>query len=126
LVRPVESKTATPWLGDRKRGLALSQLAPAQLFELPTGRRATVRSPQGAFSVRMLGDAVPVGSLPLAQVRGAIAAALRQFERGERYERWTEDLQKRALNGAICARDDIPAPGAVELSTYLPSLALEG
>ena len=50
--------------------------------------------------------------------------ALEGFARGEAYDRWSEDVQQRALDTAICARDDLPQPAAVELSTYLPFLRL--
>ena len=126
LVRPVRTKQPAPWLGGRKRGWALEQIAPAQVFDLPDGKSSTVTTPLGRYAVKPLGSAVPLGSLPVDAVSGAIAAALRSFERGTAYERWTQNLQTQALAETICARDDMPAPGAVELSTYLPFLALAG
>lgn len=126
LVRPVRTKQPAPWLGGRRRGWALSQIAPAQVFDLPEGRSSIVTTPLGRYAVKPLGSAVPLGSLPLDAVRGAIASALRTFERGTAYEQWTQNLQTQALADTICARDDLPAPGSVELSTYLPFLALTG
>jgi len=126
LVRPVRTKQPAPWLGDRKRGWALAQIAPAEVFDLPDGRSSTVSTPLGRYAVTPLGNSVPLGSLPVDAVRGAIASALRSFEQGAAYEHWTQNLQTQALAQTICARDDMPAPGAVELSTYLPFLALAG
>ena len=121
LVRRVQMKKASPWLGGRKRGLILSAVAPEALF---TGGARTVWTPTGVVAVKPLGNAVPLGAVPLDQVRPAIVAALEVFARGEAYERWSEDVQQSALDTAICARDDLPQPGAVELSTYLPFLRL--
>jgi len=75
--------------------------------------------------VRPLGDAVPLGSLPLAEARPAIAAALRTFAQRDAYERWSEQRQRALLDRTICARDDLPQPATIDLSTYLPFLALE-
>lgn len=121
LVREVATKKPTPWLGGRKRGLLLSAVAPEHLF---SGGAQTVWTPFGRLAVRPLGDASPLGAVPFAQARPAIVTALKQFSRGEAYERWTESLQSRSLATAICARDDLPQPAAIELSTYLPFLRL--
>jgi hypothetical protein len=121
LARAVATKEPAPWLGGRKRGLILSAVAPEQLF---AGGARTVWTPLGSVAVKPLGATVALGSLPLSAARPAILAALRTFARGEAFERWTEKLQDKSLDDAICARDDLPQPGAVELSTYLPFLRL--
>jgi hypothetical protein len=121
LARLVSAKTPTSWLGRRTRGLLLAATAPEQLFR---GGARTVWSPDGPVTLRPLAPAVPLGAVPLSQARPAIVAALEQFARGEAYEHWTEILQQRALDTAVCAQDDLPQPGAVELSTWLPFLRL--
>jgi hypothetical protein len=121
LVREVATKKPTPWLGGRKRGLLLSAIAPERLF---TGGAQRLWTPYGPLTVRPLGDAAPLGAVPFARARPAIITALKQFSRGEAYERWTESLQARALTTTICAHDDLPQPAAVELSTYIPFLRL--
>ena len=78
----------------------------------------------GAFTVRALGDALPLGAVPLGQAKPAIAAALRAFARGAAFEQWTVSKQHAALNDALCARDDLPQPSAVDLASYLPFLRL--
>ncbi len=124
LARRVQAEPAPWWLGGRTRGFALSQLAPDRLFDLATGGRATLATMDGSFAVKALGDATQLGALPLDQARPAIAAALKAFARGEAFERWTVDKETAALNTATCLRDDLPQPGAVDLSTFLPFLAL--
>jgi len=69
---------------------------------------------------------VQLGLLPLGAVRSAIAGALRSFARGAAYERWTTLRQKDTLATAICQRDDLPQPGVIDLSTYLPFLSVAG
>jgi hypothetical protein len=76
--------------------------------------------------VTPIGDAVPLGLLPLGAVRPAIAGAIRSFARGAAYERWTTIHQKDALATAICLRDDLPQAGVVDLSSYLPFLSVAG
>jgi hypothetical protein len=63
--------------------------------------------------------------VPLESVRGAVSDTLREFKLGEAYEKWTAGQQARTLRQTICARDDLPAPGSVDLSTYLPFLSVE-
>jgi len=123
-VRLVSAKPAPAWLGGRPRGLALAEVAPDRLFSLATGRSAVVRTSDGTFAVRALGDALPLGAVPLGQATPAITAALRSFARGAAFEQWTVAQQRTALNGALCARDDLPQPSAVDLASYLPFLRL--
>jgi hypothetical protein len=126
LARPVRVTPAPWWLGGRKVGIALSSLAPERVFKVKTGRTASVRSLDGSYTVRMLGDPMPLGALPLERARPAISAALTAFARGEAFERWTAARQTAMLAQTTCVRDDMPAPGPVDLSTFLPFLSLTG
>jgi hypothetical protein len=123
-VRLVRAKPAPTWLGGRLEGLALSEVAPDRLFTLPTGRAAVVGTSSGSFRVQALADAQPLGAVPLAKATPAIAAALRDFARGAAFEQWTVARQRSALDDALCARDDLPQPAAVDLTQYLPFLRL--
>jgi hypothetical protein len=126
LARPVRVTPAPWWLGGRKVGIALSSLAPERVFKVKTGRSASVRSLDGSYNVRTLGDPMPLGALPLERARPAISAALTAFARGEAFERWTARRQTAMLAETTCVRDDMPAPGPVDLSTFLPFLSLTG
>jgi len=123
-VRLVQAKPAPAWLGNRVQGLALSEVAPDRVFTLPTGRKATVRTSDGTFEVKALRNALSLGAVPLGSARPAIVAALKAFERGQAFEHWTVARQRGALNSAICARDELPQPAAVDLASYLPFLRL--
>lgn len=122
LVRAVQADPAAPWLGGKTKGYALSELAPDALFGLRSDSNAQVRTLNGSFKVHALGAAVRLGSLPLAQVRPAIRSALQAFAQGAAFENWTVARQTTALNTATCLGDDLPAPGSVDLSLFLPFL----
>ena len=123
-VRRVEAKPAPWWLGNRPRGLALEELAPDRVFGVPLGRKAMLRALDATYAVRALGETQPLGSVPLAQARPAIAAALSVFARRAAFESWTVVRQTSALRSAICRRDNLPAPSAIRLTSYLPFLSL--
>jgi hypothetical protein len=126
LTRAVEAKPAPWWLGGRKRGVAFALLAPEQVFALPAGRRTTMQALDGSYAVRILGDVLPLGSVPLSQARAAISNALFAFARRGAFEQWSVSRQAIAAKSAVCARDDVPAPGTIRLAGYLPFLALAG
>jgi hypothetical protein len=124
LTRAVEAEPAPWWLGGRSRGLAFAPLAPPELFALPAGRRTRMRALDGMYQVRVVGDVLPLGSVPFSQARAAIAGALLAFARRGAFEHWTVARQDGALQSAICRRDDLPAPGTIRLAGYLPFLSL--
>jgi hypothetical protein len=93
---------------------------------LQTGPVTVVSTAEGRFRVRALGPPTQLAAVPLGRARSAIAAALRAFARGEAYERWTEARQRGALASTTCVRDELPIPAAIDLTTYLPFLALTG
>jgi hypothetical protein len=129
-VRLVQSAKPSPsWLGAVSsgkglKGFALSEVAPASIFHLRLGKPSAVRTSEGSFTVKPLDDALPLGAVPLGKATPAIKAALRSFSRGEAFEKWTVGKQRAALNTAICAKDDLPQPSAVDLTSYLPFLKL--
>ena len=124
LVRLVQSAPSPSWLGNRPRGLALAEVAPNWLFSIKTGHGGRVRTTDGVFTVKALDAALPLGAVPLGQAKPAIAAALRAFARGAAFDKWSIGRQRHALDNAICARDDLPQPAAVDLTSYLPFLRL--
>jgi len=74
--------------------------------------------------VRAVGDALPLGSMPLALVTPAIRVALKSFAQGDAFEQWTTKVQAAELSKAICRGDELPAPGPAELETLVPFLSL--
>jgi hypothetical protein len=114
------------WFGGGTRGLALSAIAPEQVFRMPEGRAVRVRALDGVFTLRALGEPMPLGSVPLEQARPAISAALAAFSRHAAFESWSVGRQQIVLRSAICRRDAMPVPGTIRLTSYLPFLSLTG
>jgi hypothetical protein len=124
LARPVRVTPAPPWLGGRKTGIAIAATAPARVFSTPTGRRAKLRSLTKEYTVRPLGNARPLSLFSLAQAGPSIAAALADLAREDAFHSWSVNQQRLALRRTICARDELPSPGEVRLTDYLPFLEL--
>ena len=123
--RLVETKSAAPWLGNRRRGYALDSLAPPQLFSLPNGSWHTIRTMRGTYRVRTLDSPLALGALPLSLARPAIATALKELARSQRYDAWLLARTRILDDQAVCRRDDQPQAGVVDLTDYLPFLAAE-
>jgi hypothetical protein len=126
LVRTVEARPGTWWLGGRRVGVAISSYAPQRVFEVATGSRARVRSLTGVVHIRALDDPRPLAALSLPQARSAIRTVLVSHARSEAVVRWSAVRQQALLDQATCRRDDLPQPGSVDLAAYLPFLELAG
>jgi len=124
-VRRVETKSAAPWLGNRRRGFALESNAPPQLFTIPQGRWQQVRTMRGVYQVRALDDALALGAVPLELARPAVANALKELARADRYDAWLRGRERRLVDQAVCRKDAQPQLGLVPLTDYLPFLAAE-
>jgi hypothetical protein len=122
--RLVQAKTPAPWLGGRRSGYALASTAPPQLMSLGSGRWSRLWSPLGTIQVRPLGPPKTLSSLPLGSVRSSIRTALIEQAREEHFPAWLTAAQKAAFPEAICWRDQFPELGEVDLTNYLPFLAL--
>jgi hypothetical protein len=83
-----------------------------------------VWSPTGTVHVRPVGPPLPLGSLPLGNVRTSIRAALIAQAREDRFPGWLTTEQLRTFPEAICWRDQFPELGEVDLTNYLPFLSL--
>jgi hypothetical protein len=123
-VRLVQAKSQAQWLGGRRAGYAIASVAPPQLMALSSGRWSALWSPLGTVRVRPLGPPMPLGSVPLGNVRHAIRAALIAQAREARFPAWLTTAQRSAFPEAICWRDQMPELGEVDLTNYLPFLAL--
>jgi hypothetical protein len=122
--RLVQAKSSASWLGGRRSGYAVESAAPPRLMSLSSGRWSSVWSTLGTVQVRPLGPPLPLGTLPLSTAREAIRAALMAQAREDRYPTWLADAQQAAFPEAICWRDQMPETGEVDLTNYLPFLAL--
>jgi hypothetical protein len=121
----VKAKPAPSWLGGQQKGFALAAVAPEGVFGLMAGKAMrTLQTFDGAYKVRAIGNALPLGTMPLALVTPAIRVALTSFAQGDAFEQWTTKVQTAELFKAICRGDELPAPGPVELESFVPALSL--
>jgi hypothetical protein len=126
LVRLVSAEPTPSWLGGQTKGYVLDAVAPSSVFGLASKAERTLQTLEGSYTVRALGDAQPLGTMPLAVVSSAIRAALTSFAQGEKFEQWTTREQSAALTTTTCRADDLPVPAPVELETFVPFLSATG
>ncbi len=122
--RLVQLKHDADWLGGRASGYAVASSAPLRVMGIPSGRWSTVWSSAGAVEVRPLGDPQPLGLLPFTSVSAGARATLIAQARDARFPAWLASEQYSELPEAVCWRDQFPELGAVDLTSYLPFLAL--
>ena len=126
LARLVEVTPRAPWLGRKRRGVAIEGSAPGQVFRIPAGREVEVHTGTGVYKIRALGRADRLGTFPLDQARSSIRATLTKAARDQRFDRWLMSKQVSAHAYTICRRDWLPAVGTLELTDSLPCRALPG
>jgi hypothetical protein len=123
--RMVQVKPRAWWLGERREGLAIASLAPPQVFGIPTGKKwLKIRTSDGFFKVRSENDVYPLGTFPLSVARPTVAAALKEIQRRQIFERWFTRPLSDGLDRLRCANDELPPVAVVDLTTYLPFLTL--
>ena len=99
-------------------------IAPEQVFSLRGhGDPEPIDTIDGRFAVRPLGPSLPLYALPpatcAATSRAACSAASR---RTDVYDRLAAHAGGRSAREAVCARDDLPATGDVDLTAWPPFL----
>jgi hypothetical protein len=123
--RLVEVKPRVWWLGDRRDGLAIGSLAPPQAFGIPVGRKwIRIRTADGLFRIRSADQSFPLGTYPLSLARPSVVAALKEIQRRQIFERWFNRPLNDGLDRVRCSGDELPPVANVDLTTYLPFLAL--
>jgi hypothetical protein len=123
--RLVQVKPRAWWLGERREGLAIASLAPPQLFGMPKSKKwLRIRTADGFFKVRSDDDVYPLGTFPLSIARPTVVAALKEIQRRQIFERWFGRPLRDGLDRLRCRGDELPAVAVVDLTTYLPFLAL--
>lgn len=124
LARPVEVSPEPGWLPGGT-GVALATSAPPAVFQLATGRRATITTAEGRFVVKPLEEATPLGGVPSDLARPAVVRELRAAKLDEAYAAWSIRQQKAAQSRLVCERDQLPELGVVRLSIFAPFLSLD-
>jgi hypothetical protein len=119
-VRLVETTEKAPWLGGAVRGWVVSSLAPAAVLSLASA--GEVDTPDGRFTVRPLGPALPLGLVPRAQAEDVARAALQRLAREKAYRNWLHAQEQERLASAVCLNDRTPTPSPTDLSPFVPFL----
>jgi hypothetical protein len=118
--RAVRATRPLPWLANRTQGVAVAATAPARIFRRPEGATTTI----GGVAVTTTGDAAPLAAFPLSAAAPTIRAALVQQARRDALAAWTSRKENQALPRLACAKDDLPQPSPVDLTDWIPFLAL--
>jgi hypothetical protein len=124
LAREIVVSPSPSWLPEGQ-GVALATSAPELVFRVPTGRRTTIHTVEGTFTVEARGDATALAALSTSAARPAIVRELRAERRADAYAAWTLRMQKAAESKLVCERDRLPELGVVSLATYVPFLSLD-
>jgi len=123
LARPIVVSPAPSWLPEGA-GIALATSAPSVVFQIPTGRRTTISTAEGRFTVEALEDTTALGAMPHDIARSAVIRELRAQEQVEAYVEWSIRMEKAAQGRLVCERDRLPELGVVRLSEFAPFLSL--
>ncbi len=118
--RLVRSNRPLPWLGNRRSGVAIAGIAPARILALPPGATAVVEGAQ----ITAVGETVALGALPLAAATPAVRAALVDLARVDAFRTWASRRLNQARAQLECTNDAFPQPTPVDLTQWLPFLAL--
>lgn len=121
-VRLVSLDGPAPWLGAATRGLAVESIAPEAVFSLPVRKKRAIDTVDGRFVVTPLGPALPLYALSPNVARAVAQSVLGRFAKDAVYESWLVRQESRTLQSAVCARDDVPAEGSVDLTDWAPFL----
>lgn len=124
LVRPVHVSRSPWWLGGRRAGLAISAFAPPSLFIVPSGQWLTLHEAEGAYSIRVAGEVLELGAIPLAAARPSITAGLRGAAQDDAAIAWSARQQELLYRDTTCRRDQLPLVSSVELSDFAPYLSV--
>jgi hypothetical protein len=123
LARRLVVSPTPSWL-PQGTGIALATSAPNAVFEVPTGRRATISTAEGRFAVEALEDTTALGAVPLDASRETVTRELRAQRQVEAYVEWSIRMQKAAHTRLVCERDRLPELGVVRLAAFAPFLSL--
>lgn len=123
--RVVDATPAPWWLGRRTHGVALSATAPAAVLTALAGAKPLlIPTPTGFIRVTAGEPAMPLGAYPLSLATPAIRAALVESKQLTAFENWLLTRQTAALRSTVCIRDELPSPEPVDLTGFVPFLAL--
>ena len=116
-VRLVSVDAPAPWLGRRPARIRGRDDRP-RAGVLAPARRDAGRSTRSTAASRFVRSArlCRVYALAPARARDVARAVLGRFAKDDVYQHWLRARQTALLGDAVCARDDVPAAGDVDLT----------
>ena len=118
LVSDAELATRRPWC-------RAGHLGPAgRLPGSPTGRRTTVRTVEGVFTVEPRDDTVALAAVSHASARPAIVRGSRPNAVLMHMQRGRSGCRRRRRASSSASRTGLPELGVVDVSSYAPFLSL--
>jgi hypothetical protein len=124
---PARAVRVTPapwWLGGSSTGVALAPTAPAEIFYGGIGKTVTIPTADGVFKIKATGPATKLSGVPLSRAKPSIVAALTRFAQYDAYQSWLASQETTEVAAGTCLNDQLPKVAAIDLSAYLPYLAL--
>jgi hypothetical protein len=118
--RLVRTSKRVPWLGNRRTGIALAQRAPGRIFPLAAGASKVV----DGVRVTALGETAPLAAFPFAQAAPAVSHAFVDEQKDAAFALWARRRQNQSLSRLACQHDQTPQPATLDLTDWLPFLAL--
>jgi hypothetical protein len=119
--RLVATSRPAPWLGGASRGWVVSTLGPSTIFDLESA--TDIDTADGPFRVTPLGPPVPFALLTPTQAIAVARKSLSRFAKTSLYGSWLRTAERTQLAGALCAGDNVPAPGPTDVTPFVPFLA---
>jgi hypothetical protein len=122
--RLVEATPGPSWLDHRRRGVAITGMAPNAVFRIPAGRSVALHTQKKTVRVRALSPTAPLGAFSLSAASASIRAALVRIAQDQVFDNWLMRREASALAWTTCRRDWLPSLGTLELTSELPFLEL--
>jgi hypothetical protein len=121
-VRIVSSSIPVSWLGGSKAGIALPGTdVPPQVLRAHAGQKLRVPTPQGIARIT-IGSALPLRQAAGSDANPVVSALLRATARDAAGATWLTGTATKALDTAICLRDQLPSASPQAITARAPFL----
>jgi hypothetical protein len=123
--RSVETLRPVRWLVGQTRGVAIPGLAPRSVLTAPSGATVVVHAEDGPVRVRVVGPKVALPRAERAKARLAVRAFLLAEARRTALRDWLANVERAALDSALCRADALPVSAPSKLLARWPELRLQ-
>jgi hypothetical protein len=121
-VRIVRSSIPVGWLGGSRSGIALpGSDVPPQVLRARDGQKLRVPTAQGVARITV-GKALPLRQASGADANATVSALIRSTARDAAGATWLAGAAAKALDTAICVRDELPTAEPQSIAARAPFL----